>query len=137
MLKSISKLGNKANTAVCGGLSRFFGYAEKHKMLFALVAGFMMASDMFAGTGTGSNPTYTTGSQAFGDVRSGLQSWIDPVRKVMYAVAGIVALVGAVSVYIKMNNEEQDVKKSIMMIVGAVVFLIAAATALPLMLGVE
>ena len=131
MFKSISKLGYKANTAVCGGLSRFFGYAEKHKMLFALVAGFMMAHDAFA-----QNPaTYDTGATAFKSVGDGLAKWGPAIQKVIYAIAGIVALVGAISVYIKMNNEEQDVKKSIMMIVGAVVFLIAAATALPLMLG--
>ena len=34
------------------------------------------------------------------------------------------------------NNEEQDVKKSIMMIVGACIFLVAAAQALPLFFGV-
>jgi hypothetical protein len=35
-----------------------------------------------------------------------------------------------------MNNEEQDVKKSIMMLVGACIFLIAAAQALPLFFGI-
>jgi hypothetical protein len=30
--------------------------------------------------------------------------------KLVYAIAGVVAVVGAISVYIKMNNEEQDVK---------------------------
>ena len=35
-----------------------------------------------------------------------------------------------------MNNEEQDVKKKIMMIVGACIFLVAAAQALPLFFGV-
>ena len=34
-----------------------------------------------------------------------------------------------------LNNEEQDVKKSIMMIVGACIFLIAAAQCLPLFFG--
>ena len=53
-----------------------------------------------------------------------------------YAIAGVVAIVGAISVYIKMNNEEQDVKKSIMMIVGACIFLVAAAQALPLFFGI-
>ena len=134
MLKLITKIGYKANAVVCGGLSRFFGYAEKHKMLFALVAGFMMAHDAFAQTSTA---TYTTGASALQDVSTGLTKWGPAIQKVIYAIAGIVALVGAISVYIKMNNEEQDVKKSIMMIVGAVVFLIAAATALPLMLGVK
>jgi hypothetical protein len=31
-----------------------------------------------------------------------------------------------------MNNEKQDVKKKIMMVVGACIFLVAAAQALPL-----
>lgn len=30
--------------------------------------------------------------------------------KLCYAIAGVVAIVGAISVYIAMNNEEQDVK---------------------------
>jgi len=34
------------------------------------------------------------------------------------------------------NNEEQDVKKKIMMVVGACIFLIAAAKALPLFFGI-
>ena len=50
-------------------------------------------------------------------------------------LAAIVAMIGAISVYVKMNNEEQDVKKSIMMIVGACIFLIAAAQCLPLFFG--
>ena len=36
---------------------------------------------------------------------------------------------------IAMNNEEQDVKKKIMMVVGACIFLVAAAQALPLFFG--
>ena len=58
------------------------------------------------------------------------------VVKLCYAIAGVVAVVGAISVYIAMNNEEQDVKKKIMMIVGACIFLVAAAQALPLFFGV-
>ena len=58
------------------------------------------------------------------------------VVKLCYAIAGVVAVVGAISVYIAMNNEEQDVKKKIMMVVGACIFLVAAAQALPLFFGV-
>jgi hypothetical protein len=57
--------------------------------------------------------------------------------KLCYAIAGVVAVVGAISVYIAMNNEEQDVKKKIMMIVGACIFLIAAAQALPMFFGLS
>ncbi len=61
-----------------------------------------------------------------------IESYIPAVQSVIFALAGVVALVGAISVFIKMNNEEQDVKKSIMMIVGACVFLVLAAEALPM-----
>ena len=77
-----------------------------------------------------------TGVKAFGDVTNSLKQYIQPVRALCYALAGIVAIGGGISVYIKMNNEEQDVKKSIMMIVGACIFLIAAATFLPKFFGI-
>lgn len=64
-----------------------------------------------------------------------LKRYVPVVTNLCYAIAGIVAIIGAISVYIKMNNEEQDVKKSIMMIVGACIFLIAAAQCLPLFFG--
>ena len=65
-----------------------------------------------------------------------IAKYVPVAVKLCYAIAGVVAVVGAISVYIKMNNEEQDVKKSIMMLVGACIFLIAAAQALPLFFGI-
>ena len=59
------------------------------------------------------------------------------MAQLCYAIAGVVAIIGAISVYIAMNNEEQDVKKKIMMVVGACLFLIAAAQALPLFFGID
>lgn len=118
----------KANAALCSAFGAFFGFCGRHKSLAMLTAGFLMAQKTFA-------DAYDTGIEQLSTTSKGLERWIDPVQKVCYAVAGIVAIVGAISVYIKMNNEEQDVKKSIMLIVGAVIFLLAAATALPAMLG--
>ena len=64
-----------------------------------------------------------------------IAKYIPYVVKLCYAIAGVVAVVGAISVYIAMNNEEQDVKKKIMMVVGACIFLVAVAQALPLFFG--
>ena len=64
-----------------------------------------------------------------------LKKYVPVVTNLCYAIAGIVAMIGAFSVYVKMNNEEQDVKKSIMLVVGACIFLIAAAQCLPLFFG--
>lgn len=65
-----------------------------------------------------------------------IAKYVPYVVKLCYAIAGVVAVVGAISVYIAMNNEEQDVKKKIMMVVGACIFLVAAAQALPLFFGI-
>lgn len=73
----------------------------------------------------------SSGTAALTSVTTEIAKYIPIVQKLIYAIAGVVAVIGAVSVYIKMNNEEQDVKKSIMMIVGACIFLVAAAVALP------
>ena len=79
---------------------------------------------------------YTAGTTALTTVTEEIAKYVPIVVKLCYAIAGVVAVVGAISVYIAMNNEEQDVKKKIMMIVGACIFLVAAAQALPLFFGV-
>lgn len=60
-----------------------------------------------------------------------IAGYVQPVRTVIYGIAGVVSLMGAISIYIKMNNGDQDVKKSLMMVVGGVVALVAMAEALP------
>ena len=80
---------------------------------------------------------YTAGTTALGQVTTEIAKYIPYVVKLCYAIAGVVAVVGAISVYIAMNTEEQDVKKKIMMVVGACIFLIAAAQALPLFFGIS
>ena len=80
---------------------------------------------------------YTAGTKALGTVTDEIAKYVPVVIKLCYALAGVVAIVGAISIYIAMNNEEQDVKKKIMMTVGACIFLIAAAQALPAFFGVS
>ena len=53
---------------------------------------------------------YTAGTTALGQVTTEIAKYIPYVVKLCYAIAGVVAVVGAISVYIAMNNEEQDVK---------------------------
>ena len=78
---------------------------------------------------------YSAGTNALATVTEEIAKYLPYVVKLCYAIAGIVAVVGAISVYISMNNEEQDVKKKIMLVVGACIFLVAAAQALPLFFG--
>lgn len=81
---------------------------------------------------------YSAGTTALSSVAEEIVKYVPIMVKLCYAIAGVVAIVGAISVYIAMNNEEQDVKKKkIMMVVGACIFLIAAAQALPLFFGID
>ena len=57
---------------------------------------------------------YTAGTNALTTVTEEIAKYVPYVVKLCYAIAGVVAVVGAISVYIAMNNEEQDVKKKIM-----------------------
>lgn len=79
---------------------------------------------------------YSAGTTALGTVTTEIAKYVPVVVKLCYAIAGVVAVVGAISIYIAMNNEENDIKKKIMMTVGACIFLVAAAQALPLFFGV-
>ena len=53
---------------------------------------------------------YTAGTNAMTTVAEEIAKYVPIMVKLCYAIAGVVAIVGAISVYIAMNNEEQDVK---------------------------
>lgn len=53
---------------------------------------------------------YSAGTTALATVTEQIALYVPVVVKLCYAIAGVVAVVGAISVYIAMNNEEQDVK---------------------------
>ena len=53
---------------------------------------------------------YTAGTDALATVTEEIDKYVPFVFKLCYAIAGVVAVVGAISVYIAMNNAEQDVK---------------------------
>ena len=96
----------------------------------------MLLAGTAAAVAQNSAGDYSAGTTALTTVTEEIAKYVPIVVKLCYAIAGVVAVVGAISVYIAMNNEEQDVKKKIMMVVGACIFLIAAAQALPLFFGI-
>ena len=56
---------------------------------------------------------------------------IDKLVQLCYAIAGIVAIVGALGVYIHMNNDGKKTAKHAMITVGAIIALITLAQSLP------
>ena len=55
------------------------------------------------------NTGYDAGTSAMEEVATQIAAYVPYVVNLCYALAGVVAIVGAISVYIAMNNEEQDV----------------------------
>ena len=74
------------------------------------MAAFMLLVGMATAFAQSSAGDYTAGTNALSTVTEEIAKYIPYVVKLCYAIAGVVAVVGAISVYIAMNNEEQDVK---------------------------
>ena len=128
-MKNFSKKVKNCCRAIASAL-----YQNKEKIMACMLMLFVLSiNTVLAQNGAGD---YSAGTTALTGVTTEVAKYIPIVVKLCYAIAGIVAVVGAISVYIAMNNEEQDVKKKIMMVVGACIFLIAAAQALPAFFGV-
>jgi hypothetical protein len=56
---------------------------------------------------------------------------------ICYAIAGIVAVIASLQIYIKMNIGEDGIKKEILMVVGAILFIISASIVMPALFGYQ
>lgn len=75
------------------------------------------------------------GADPFAGATSTISGYADSVKKLLYAIAAIIALVGAFNVYHKMTNGDQDVKKTIMLTLGGCIAMLALSEALPAFFG--
>lgn len=57
--------------------------------------------------------------------------------EILYAVAGIVVIVAALQIGIKMNYHEGDITKSMMMLFGGILFMIGASIVMPALFGYQ
>ena len=88
-------------------------FGKRLKSLFSLTRVKALALTMLVSTVTFAQNAagdYTAGTNALSTVAEEIAKYVPIVVKLCYAIAGVVAIIGAISVYIAMNNEEQDVK---------------------------
>lgn len=111
-----------------GTFARLFTMATPQRALMILFALAFAVSPALAASND-----ITTGLNTLAD---DFKSYVSPVQKITYAIAAICAVVGAFTIYFKMSNGEQDVKKTIMLVVGGCAGLVALGSALPAMFGV-
>lgn len=93
------------------------------KSVLAMVALTVSAGEMMAAS---------KGAAGFTKATQEVSSYQTPVSNLMKAIAAVIVLVGAFNVYFKMQNGDQDVKKTIMMTIGGCIAFIALSEALPL-----
>lgn len=81
---------------------------------------------------TGTALANSKGAGGFSKATTEISSYQTPVSNLMKAIAAVIVLVGAFNVYFKMQNGDQDVKKTIMLTIGGCMAFIAMSEALPL-----
>ncbi len=72
------------------------------------------------------------GAGGFTKATTEISSYQTPVSNLMKAIAAVIVLVGAFNAFFKMQNGDQDVKKTVMMTIGGCVTFVAMAEALPM-----
>ena len=73
-----------------------------------------------------------TGAGGFASATTTIQSYQTQVSNLMKAVGAVIAIVGAFNVFFKMQNGDQDVKKTIMLTIGGCIAFVALGEALPM-----
>ena len=102
---------------------RFIGSSFAQKSVMAAIALVISTSNVMAGS---------KGAAGFTKATQEVSSYQTPVSNLMKAIAAVIVLVGAFNVYFKMQNGDQDVKKTIMLTIGGCIAFIALSEALPL-----
>lgn len=102
----------------------FSDVSWKEVILKACIIGavfFFAGVDLYAQSSNGGFSTAT----------STIKGYKDDVANLMKAIGAVIAIVGAFTVYYKMQNGDQDVKKTIMLVLGGCIAFVALGEALP------
>lgn len=88
--------------------------------------------DNWRGYGT---PDYSWSADALYEACVELELYLFAAVNLCNAVAAVLSIVSATQIYIKMNNGEDGVMKSIHMLIGSILFLLAANVVFPAIFG--
>ena len=113
----------KIKTKCLRAMARFRNSGCARKSVLALGALTLAAGEAMAAS---------KGAAGFTKATQEVSSYQTPVSNLMKAIAAVIVLVGAFNVYFKMQNGDQDVKKTIMLTIGGCIAFIALSEALPL-----
>ena len=103
-------------------------------LLKPVMAGILLLPSLSAAAKCG-GVDYSWGADALANAHDYTVTMMLYVVYLSYAIAAIVAIIGALQIYFKMTTGEGDITKSIMMLVGACMFMIGAFILFPAFFG--
>lgn len=77
-----------------------------------------------------------SGEQGIKDADQAVRQYFDSGANLMYAVCGLLGLIGAVKVFQKWNNGDQDTNKTAAAWFGSCIFLVVVVTILKSFFGI-
>ncbi len=104
----------------------------KTRRTLILVMLVIMSSRVLAGAGV---PDYSQTAQALAEMNVWVMNIGGAVVSLLYAVGAVLAIYSATTIYLKMQNGEDGFTKSVLMLVGSILFLISAVRVLPAFFG--
>lgn len=110
------------------------GLSIWHKVVGFASIGILLFQPEFASAKCG-GVDYSWGADALANAHDYTVTMMLYVVYLSYAIAAIVAIIGALQIYFKMNTGEGDISKSILMLAGACLFMIGAFILFPAFFG--
>lgn len=101
-----------------------------NKVFLTLASMYMGLETMFAQAG---RDRIAQGTKALADTKAKVQGYYDPLADIIYIVAAIVGLIGAIKVYSKFSSGDPDTGKTAASWFGAAIFIVVAVYALKAM----
>ena len=140
MMTILKELRNKSRIAACG----FRIHCLRAMTRVGVFVLFTLApSSVFAQwAGYNSRSNNRCGAVDYSWDLDGLSSMVMFVTRIMTAVLGIVYSIGAIlsivsatNIYVKMNTGEEGFTKNVIMLIGAIIFMLTATIVLPAFFG--
>lgn len=102
--------------------------------LFCLLTAILCMQDIYARCGA---VDYSWGADGLAEATSFVGTMMIYTVDIVYAVASIVTIVGALQIYLKMSNHEGDITKSILMLMGGILAIIGTSIIMPALFGYQ
>lgn len=108
--------------SIPSAFASFFSTGNVIRMIPLILMMFCFSFDGMAQTAAG----------GFASATTTIQGYQVQVSNLMKAIGAVIAIVGAFNVFFKMQNGDQDVKKTIMLTIGGCIAFVALGEALPM-----